>query len=251
MITGIDGANRFLRYAFPPNELGYCGPGDAEEVLWHASLERENGDARHLASEFEGAWPYLQLIAAANGIEDPLDGRVVDAYWVGNPLLFNIDPGVFMQELDRRFRPRAGSSWAHLADLAAAGAMPHHSLHVFGVYPWVGLLRAGHVDEPLRILDRCRIRWGTVTTVTSEAVQVMSQPLVWNGVRLALGAARLEWVTGAISTAPAIGDEVALHWDWVCERLSPGQRSRLIALTTHHLDLVNAQRIPGPTALLS
>jgi hypothetical protein len=34
------------------------------------------------------------------------------------------------------------------------GARPHHNFHVFGVYPWVGLLRSGEIAEPLRILHQ-------------------------------------------------------------------------------------------------
>jgi hypothetical protein len=55
-----------------------------------------------------------------------------------------------------------------VADLAApvpACALPHHSFHVFGVYPWLGLLREGRSVEPLRVLDRCRIRWGQVVQI--------------------------------------------------------------------------------------
>ena len=44
----------------------------------------------------------------------------------------------------------------HVVDAVAAGAVPHHCFHVFAVYPWLGLLRTGVVDEPLRILDQCR-----------------------------------------------------------------------------------------------
>ena len=31
------GATRFARYAFPPNELGHCGPDDASVLLHHAT----------------------------------------------------------------------------------------------------------------------------------------------------------------------------------------------------------------------
>ena len=40
---------------------------------------------RALAQQFAGAWPYLELIAPATGLADPLDRRVVEAYWVGSP----------------------------------------------------------------------------------------------------------------------------------------------------------------------
>ena len=77
----------FARYAYPPNELGYCGPTDPGALLESASDGFDLAELAHLATGFAGAWPYLELIAGCNGIADPLDARVVEAYWVGNPLL--------------------------------------------------------------------------------------------------------------------------------------------------------------------
>ncbi|PRC46594.1 hypothetical protein C6A85_89300, partial [Mycobacterium sp. ITM-2017-0098] len=77
----------FARYAFPPNELGYCGPPGTGTL--------PGGDAGHLADyarEFDGAWPYLSAIAHATGTPDPLDEEVVRSYWVGGPLLDRVDP---------------------------------------------------------------------------------------------------------------------------------------------------------------
>ena len=47
------------------------------------------------------------------------------------------------------------------------------------------------------------------------------------------------------------GDRVALHWDWVCERLD---RRGLTALRTHtlrQLPVVNGVPVPAPAAVLS
>ena len=81
----------FARYAYPPNALGYCGPGQPAELRAQMALvDATGGDdrgLRRLAAGFEGAWPYLQLIASANGRSDPLADDVVAAYWVGNRLL--------------------------------------------------------------------------------------------------------------------------------------------------------------------
>jgi len=86
-IAAVPGPVRFARYAYGPNRLGYCGPDAADELLGEAA---EGGDLRRireLAAGFEGAWPYLELIALSNGITDPLDDRVVEAYWLGSDLL--------------------------------------------------------------------------------------------------------------------------------------------------------------------
>src|SRR4249919_2138534 len=98
-IPTAPGPVRFARYAYGPNRLGYCGPDAADELLGEAT---EGGDLRRireLARGFEGAWPYLELIARANGIADPLDGRVVEAYWLGNRLLDGVPVGMFGESL--------------------------------------------------------------------------------------------------------------------------------------------------------
>ena len=38
---------------------------------------------------------------------------------------------------------------------------------------------------------------------------------------------------------PDVGDWVALHWDWVCDRLSPGRLANLNRNTATTLELVN------------
>lgn len=234
----------FARFAFPPNALGYCGPADAT-ALFEASSEGADREIAALAAAFDGAYPYLQLIAGANGIDDPLDARVVEAYWVGNDLLIRGAP-LLGPSLDDRFRRRAGRRWDAVAAAVPAGAVPHHSHHVFGVYPWVGLLRSGRVEEPLQVLDRCRIRWGTVAAVDGDQVHLRSRPLVWDSHHLALGPDRPErvsWASAGMSPirTPRPGDVVAAHWDWVCDVLSPGRLRRLRAWTDHTLRLVNTQ----------
>jgi hypothetical protein len=47
------------------------------------------------------------------------------------------------------------------------------------------------------------------------------------------------------------GDWCALHWDWLCDRLSPRQRSALQHYTARNLTAVNATSHPAPAAVLS
>lgn len=110
-----------------------------------------------LARGFAGAWPYLKLIAAVSGIADSLDGRVVEAYWVGNHLLDSVRIPEYGAFLDERFRGRAGRGWDDIARAILAGAVPHYSFHVFLVYPWTDLLREGRAEPSLRVLDSCRL----------------------------------------------------------------------------------------------
>lgn len=224
MLTQDDGATMFARYAYPPNELGYCGPAESEPLLaaaghtangqatnGHAasgyaspsddtsnepganryasnrhaasgyastdddtSNERgpngytSNGraspqdlpcpgdraspadqgslsdqdspvdldspanrgspadqgsaispDLRRLAERFDGAWCYLELLARGTGLDDPLDRRVVEAYWLGSPLLDRLDDELFARAVTERFADQHG---ARLSGLALDGS---------------------------------------------------------------------------------------------------------------------------------
>jgi hypothetical protein len=211
----IAGPSLFARYAFPPNARGLCGPADTAALRGYAITGETGPELTGLARGFAGAWPYLRLIAAANGIADPLDGRVVEAYWVGNALL------------ERR-------GWGSIP----AGALPHHSFHVFGVYPWTGLLRDGRTEPSLHILDSCRISWGQV--VTASPLVVSRRPLTWDGRVLGFGPPAPCQPAAGFITGLQPGDWVSLHWDCVCDRLAKPQLLALRRYTARHLRLYNA-----------
>lgn len=235
----------FARYAFAPNHLGLCGPEDWQALLGYGSTGSDDRALRELARGFEGAYPYLRLIAASAGIEDPLDRRVVEAYWIGSPLSDAVDPALMRRSLEERFRPRVDPhEWRHLAGKPAAGARPTHAFHVLDVFPRVGLMRGGTVDDALALMDACRIRWGRVIDVTGDRLVVRSVPLVQEGGTLVLGTPRVEqvqrWMDGAgFLDAVTPGDVVSLHWDWACERLGPERLRALVRRTERQLALTN------------
>jgi len=243
----------FARYAYPPNALGYCGPGDSAGFLGLASEGVDLRGLSRLAAQFEGAWPYLQLIAGCNGIAEPLDPRVVEAYWTGNELVTRVPTSALVSSLDDRFERRAGPQLGHVVS-SAPGGVPQHSFHVFAVYPWLGLLRAGMDGPPLEVLDRCRIRWGRVEAVTGDLVTVRSRRLCFDGSRLTLGPeqaeeARRSFDGQAFTTDLRPGDTISLHWDWVCDRLSPVSLRWLRYCTERNLDAVNSLARPGPAVV--
>lgn len=237
------GPTLFARYAYPPNERGSCGPPQHRTLFEYGVAAQVDPGLELLARQFAGAWPYLEFIAGVSGIEDALDHRVVEAYWLGNGLLDRISMTTFGNALMDRFRKQMGRSWSHLAEAIPEGSVPHHSFHVFHVYPWVGLLGNGR-GEPLEVLQKCRIRWGQVVSVTGDQVIVRSRPLSYDGRRLELGPPGLETATSGINGAGLVsnllpGEWVGLHWDWVCDRLTPRQLANLRRFTTRHLEIVN------------
>lgn len=246
------GALLFARYAHPPNALGYCGADENRTLLEYGDAGVADAGLVQLARSFEGAWPYLELIAGANGIDDPLDPRVVEAYWIGSPLLERVDARSLASHLDERFRRRAGRAWDLLATAIPDGGVPHHDFHVFGVYPWVGLLRSGDAAEPLRVLESCRIAPGRVLEVDGDSATVLVRPLVWDGRNLCLGRSRprrAAWRRDGLGFLSDLqpGDRVSLHWDWVCDTLSPRQAATLTRYTRRMVALAN--RASAPAAL--
>lgn len=238
----MTGWELFARYAFPPNELGYCGPPDASVLL----SEQRPRIAGH-AQGFDGAWPYLEEIAEAAGVDDPLDSDVVGAYWVGGELLGKVDPLGLLRRLSAGFCGQPTGLLDRLDPAAHRLPLAHHSFHVCVVYPWIRFLDTDP-STPLRILQACRIRWGTVQSVDADEVTLTSRPLCFDDGVLSLGAPAVEtvsWSKDGVSLAPcpSPGDAVAAHWDWVCDILDVQQVEALSAATRATIELVNELRL--------
>ena len=250
----------FARYAFGPNRLGLCGPEDWRSLLeLGAAASAEDGSSgvsgsqaqeiddglRDLAAGFEGAYPYLELIASAHDIGDPMDLRVVDAYWIGNAFSDGVDPGLMTRSMDVRFRSQLlPEAWKWLEGKPAAGARPTHAFHVFDIFPRVGLMRGGQVTDAVGLMDSCRIRWGRVLEISGETLVINAVPLGLADGKLALAQPKVQTVrrwldgTGFVSDVE-VGDVVSLHWDWACEVLSPTRLEALQRRTVRSLELAN------------
>jgi hypothetical protein len=244
-IPPAPGPIRFARYAFGPNQLGYCGPDEAGELFQQATGGGDLARLRELAGQFEGAYPYLCLIAHSNGTADPLDAAVVQAYWLGGRLLDRVPVPDFGRSLDERFRRRLnGDGWRWLGAKPAAGAVPNHAFHVLDVFPRLGLMRSGEIERVLETMDSCRIRWGRVLERDGDALVVSAVPLEMVDGRLKLAPPRIErirgWVDGAgFVEDAAVGDVISIHWDWACERLDAARLAALQGATARELRLAN------------
>ncbi|MBN9096896.1 MAG: hypothetical protein J0I49_02095, partial [Pseudonocardia sp.] len=100
----MDGVQLFARYAHAPNALGFCGPS--------SGVAGSEEQVRAAARRFSGAWPYLQVLARLTGTDDPLEHRLVEAYWLGRDL--GVDHARFADELLAVIGPQAGHYWTHL-----------------------------------------------------------------------------------------------------------------------------------------
>lgn len=236
----MSGTLLFARYAFMPNRLGYCG-GDENKALWDYCLEGQSDPGlTPLLRQFQAAYPYLKLIAQANGLADPFDARVVEAYWVGNELLDRVRVAEFYDSLRTRFgKHLSPKAMGYLLGKAPLGARPHHSFHVFDVHSRIGML-----EHNLDTMEKCRIGWGQVLRIEAPYLVVAYRPLVLESGQLKLG----EWahkrvlyqIDGrAYIPAPQVGDLVSFHWDWACEAITKRQARNLERYTAYHLALAN------------
>jgi hypothetical protein len=229
----------FARYAHAPNALGYCGP-PLGATLRDGSVQ----DVRRAAMQFSGAWPYLRVLAKMTGISDPLEYRLVESYWLGGGVGAILDAGEFFDALLAIIGPQAGQYWSHLTPDLAREAAGNHCFHVFGVYPWTRFLGRGMDEQPLMVLDNCRISWGTAISRTDDHVEVMCPRLAWDGHELTLSepsARVLDVWTDGYSAVPdvAVGDDIAIHWGRLCGRLQSGQMQALADSTTRQLHATN------------
>lgn len=241
------GARLFARYACAPNHLGYCGPADSAALLELAATGHTPADVTAIASRFTGAWPYLCVLAELTGIADPLDARLVRAYWTGSSLLDGVDQARFGRMLlDRIGKAGARRYWAHLTTALLPEVSATHGFHVFGVYPWSRLLTAGAPLPALGVLDNCRIRWGRVMAASGDSALVRTRRLIWDGQMLRLGLDIEEEIQltregAALVPDAKVGDWLALHWNWACDRLNAEELWQLRALTDWQLDVTNAR----------
>jgi hypothetical protein len=239
--ASINGQLRFIRYAFMPNRLRYCGGTDDNRTIFEYGIEHEvDRGLEPLLRKFTGALPYLQLIARANNIPDPFHERVVEAYWIGNELLDGVEVRQLYDSLLERFgKQLQGRTREWVLGKAPAGARPHHNFHVFDVHS-----RVGQLENTLETMDQCRVSWGKVIATESTEMIVERQALNLVEGRLALGEPQriraLRQVDGRGSIEDAQpGEWVTIHWSWVCEVIDNRQLRALRRFTDHHLRLAN------------
>ncbi len=239
-----DGLLRCSRYAFGPNRLHYCGPDANQQLFSYMDHEVTDPGLEALLRGFKTMYPYLRLIADANGVRDAFDERVVEAYWIGNRFLDAVRVRAFYNHLrdEQQIGRRMGSvTLDMLGDKASRGAVPHHSFHVLDVWKRTGHLEKAHTLESM---DSCRVSWGKVQGVDGPFIDVESEPLVLAHGKLALGAAvkkRIMRNLGAEldidSLAP--GQYVTMHWGVPCEVVSSRQAAELKRRTLEHIRFAN------------
>lgn len=243
MDVSSEGMMRCSRYAFGPNRLHYCGPDASAEVKSHIEEGVADPGLQALLKRFETLYPYLVHIAGENGIRDPFDSRVVEAYWLGNDLLGKIEQGHFYRHLkDGLSMKRKMGTEAFeggVAEKIRHGGLPHHSFHVLNVWKGMG----GKMLEGISDVAECLVSVGKVTEIAGPWISLETDRLTFDGKRLVLAQeerklprpfdASEEW------DMLASGDFVSFHWGVICETLTPAQAERVKRYTEKSITLAN------------
>lgn len=252
IIKSRSGLNLCSKYAFMPNKLKYCGPSNERTLFDYAASRLVDQGLLELLSRFECLYPYLRGIAKANKIRDPFDRRVVEAYWLGNPLLNNVSMNDLYLNLkdEHHLSKRLPKKYfEEIIYKIPEGAKPHHSFHVMNVLihtGWKG------TKELLPSLEGCMIMVGKVRNIADNFLKIGESEF------LQVDIMGLEFIEGKLSFSRRItkkvrfkffgqsfiddlkpGDLVSIHWGFVCEKLSLTKAKRLDSWNQYHLNLAN------------
>ena len=240
----MHGVLRCARYAFSPNKLKYCGPDKNSELFSYIEAKISDQGLVELLDDFKVMYPYLKLIADENGIVDPFDERVVEAYWIGNELLEGVSMKGFWdqlmeeQKLKKRFKPK-DLKW--IVGKVPKGAKVHHSYHVLNVWN-----RTGHEAKPhtVETMDKCRISWGEIMRVGKNKIKVKAQGLEYKKGKLMLKKGVIKEISWRLGDKKLVrglrkGDLISMHWGWVCEKVDKFQVRNLEKYTKWHIKLAN------------
>ncbi len=185
----MDGIVRCSRYSFGPNRLHYCGPDQSRELKSLIEHGEQNPEISILLKQFKTLYPYLQYISRTNGIAEPFDERVVEAYWLGNKLLETNKLERFYRFLTddlgvkKKIKPK---EFEWLEEKIRQGAVPHHSFHVLNIWQM-----SGHNDklDEVERMDECLVNFGKVLRVSGPEITVLTESLSYTNGKLFFGPA--------------------------------------------------------------
>lgn len=231
----IDALKRACLYSIPPNRLGYCGPKgswQAFEEFLSSPIQENALAAKSALVQFRALVPYLELIAEQNGMR-PFDAEVIEAYWLGSPLLESISykaiQGTILS-LQKHGLPR------HIAEKKASqlpeGILPHHSMHVL----YINFI-SQKVPALIQNLSSCLVQWGEVQETNSSGITLKGIELISESGELKLRE-KTKAVQNPFSLDPQANDLVTVHWNQAIQTISQEQKRFLQKYTGKTISLL-------------
>jgi len=149
---------KFFQYSYAPCKLHFCGPTDLKSFKeiedYLNGLKVRTKRLEKITEMFYGVMPYLKLIALKNNLE-PLETKVIEAYWLGNMLLKKVKVEDLRELILNEFQGENklnNEQALKLAEGIPSNMVAQHSFHVMYV---------GSVTHTIKIvgklIDLCRI----------------------------------------------------------------------------------------------
>lgn len=222
------------KYALSPNIFHYCGPERQNDLTSYIVESKSDRGLSEILQQFETVYPYLVLIASENGIADPFDRRVVEAYWLGNPLVSRVRISSFMRHLEDGLQLKKKIANRKLPVMT--NTFPTHTDHVLSIF-----MRTGHhaIAHTVETMDSCRISWGMVKENVIGSSFIETQPLEYADGKLKLGNVIVKKVMNMNGIQLRVGDWVSMHWGFVCDILTTRQRTNLARYTIKALSVAS------------
>jgi len=232
----LEAIKKACLYSIPPNRLGYCGPSESWNTLQEfvsSPSGQKIPQTKAILQKFNALYPYLELIAEANSLQ-PFDLEVVEAYWLGNPLLKNV-PRSAIQKTILSFQklglPRSIAE--QKASQLPEGMLPHHSMHVL----YINFI-SQKVSALVQNLSNCLIQWGEVRETLSQGISIKGIELISESGELKLRE-KTKTVENPFSIPLQQGDQITVHWGNAVEKISPKTFKNLKTITFKNIELLN------------
>jgi hypothetical protein len=221
------------RFAYSPNQLGYCGQNSAHAAFSQCILNQNCQPVTKEIPKFKGLYPYLKTIAQVLD-KDSLSYPVVEAYWLGNPSLKKFKPHHY-QILIRNLRAQ-GLPDFFIKEISHRQPRTFIPLHLFNVLH-VGVGRiTGSVPFNLKSVNQCMVRWGQVTDIRPDSATINLHSLKRSSgrYRLYLQTETLPYDKKFLAHIKT-GSTVAAHWNWIVKTLNSAETQHLSHWTRHLL----------------
>lgn len=232
-------------YSYPPARLKFCGrQKNTPQILSrYASGEKiPLKKIKEIFENFEASYPYYQLIAQSNQIKNPLNYKVIEAYWLGNKLLDKIKPPDLKKLILTQFSQKGllNSKIAkQKADSLPKNALPHHSFHVL----ILGSI-TGKVKFTTALRNICCINHGQIIEIKKNKLKITYQPLKNKNNQFFLGKITTKEIIWDKNFIPQIKkrDTVSFHWDQACQILNQREIKNLSKYTLLNIKAANEPR---------
>jgi len=231
----MDGLTLTCMYSYHPNKMGYCGPKELCKNIYNcAKFGAGSTDLENAMRGFIGFPAYYALISKSSGME-LFTEEVVEAYWLGNDLSYEVKTSDMKQHLENTILKLAvdKDKLKKRLDGAPNGCKPTHNFHVLILGSVTGV-----ISDEIKKINKCVVNIGEV----KKGSIIEYRPLIKKGDKISLGTKKVEKMKfDFCDTEP--GDIVAIHWGYVIQKLNKKKKQHLEKNLNDHIKFRNNLKI--------